>query len=217
MQPLPGNRSCARSAGARDRSRGHRCPSAAFARWERPTFSPVVLLEALCFVLLMCSAAYSQAAIDQGRIRGTVTDSSNGQPIPYANVTLRGTSLGASTNSSGFYHISSVPPGTYVMMISQVGYRIKEHTVTVRENQIAQIDIQLSATVIEKEEMLVVGERPARPNEANLGLQKISTKEIAMVPPGVESDIFRALRSNPGVATTSDVSARYYVRGGGSD
>jgi hypothetical protein len=165
----------------------------------------------------MCSAAYSQAAIDQGRIRGTVTDSSNGQPIPYANVTLRGTSLGASTNSSGFYHISSVPPGTYVMMISQVGYRIKEHTVTVRENQIAQIDIQLSATVIEKEEMLVVGERPARPNEANLGLQKISTKEIAMVPPGVESDIFRALRSNPGVATTSDVSARYYVRGGGSD
>ncbi len=33
----------------------------------------------------------------------------------------------------------------------------------------------------------------------------------------MEPDIFRALETNPGVATTSDVSARYYVRGGGSD
>ena len=154
---------------------------------------------------------------DQGRVRGTVTDSSNGQPIPYANVVLKGTSLGSSTNSAGFYHILSVPPGTYVLVVSQVGYHTKELTVAVRENQITQTDIQLSLAVIEKGEILIVGERPARPNEANLGLTRISTKEIAMVPPGVEADIFKALQSSPGVTTTSDVSARYYVRGGGSD
>ena len=175
------------------------------------------ILTLLLLLLASNGFAFSRPSIDQGRIRGTVTDSSNGQPISYANVTLRGTSLGASANSSGFYHISSVPPGTYVLVVSQVGYRVREHTVTVRENQIAQVDIQLTATVIEKEEMLVVGEKSARPNEANLGLQKISTKEIAMVPAGAEADIFRALQTNPGVATTSDVSARYYVRGGGSD
>jgi len=171
----------------------------------------------LLLLVAIHSFSFSRAAIDQGRVRGTVTDSSNGQPIPYANLVLKGTSLGSSTNSSGFYHISSVPPGTYVLMVSQVGYHTKELAVAVRENQITQTDIQLSPAVIETEEMLIVGERPARPNEANLGLQRISTKEIAMVPPGVEADIFRALQSSPGVTTTSDVSARYYVRGGGSD
>ena len=189
---------------------------------HRFTLSGLVGLSTrVCSLLLLVVAvsfsSFSFAMTDHARIRGTVTDSSNGQPIPYANVMLRGTSLGCSANSSGFYHISSIPPGTYVMVISQVGYRTTELTVTVSENQIAQIDVQLSATIIEREEMLVVGERPVRPNEANLGLQKISTKEIAMVPPGVEPDVFRALQSTPGVATTSDVSARYYVRGGGSD
>ncbi len=130
----------------------------------------------LCLIMLPCHQALSRASLDQGRVRGTVTDSSNGQPIPYANVVVKGTTLGASTNSSGFYHISAVPPGTYTLVISQVGYRTKEHTVTVHENQIAQIDVQLSAMVIEKEEMLVVGEKPARPNEANLGLQKNLSK-----------------------------------------
>jgi hypothetical protein len=193
------------------------CSSIAFARRGRSSFFIGARIELLCCFFLICTAAYPQASVDQGRVRGTVTDSTNGQPIPYANVVLKGTSLGASTNSSGFYHISSIPPGTYVLIISQVGYRTKERSLTVRENQIVQLDVQLVATVIEKEEMLVLGERPVRRNEADLGLQKISAKEIAMVPPGAEADIFRALQTNPGVATTSDVSARYYVRGGGSD
>ena len=170
-----------------------------------------------CIFFSVISSPESIGAPDLGRVRGTVTDSTNGQPIPYANVTLKGTSLGASSNSAGFYHISAVPPGTYTLLISQVGYRTKEVPVVVRENQILQVDIQLTSTIIEKEEMIVVGERPVRKNEANLGSQKISTKELGLVPPGVEADIFRALQSNPGVSTTSDVSARYYVRGGGSD
>lgn len=177
-------------------------------------------LRGLCFLFLICSlltVAWSQGSIGPGRVRGTVVDSTNGQPIPSANVVLQGTSMGASTNSAGFYHISSVPGGTYTLVVSQVGFRTKYTPVVVRENQITQVNVELFPTVIEKEEMLVVAEKPKRVNEANLGVQKISTKEIALVPAGVEPDIFRALQSSPGVTTTSDVSARYYVRGGGSD
>lgn len=177
----------------------------------------LLLLLSASLLHLMASSSWSRAALDPGRVRGTVTDSTTGQPIPYANVVVSGTSLGASTNSEGFYHISSVIPGTYDLLVSQVGYHTKRVTVTIREREITQVDIHLSPTVIEQQEMLIVGEKPARPNEANLGLQKISAKEIALVPAGVEPDIFRALQSNPGIATTSDVSARYYVRGGGSD
>ena len=182
-------------------------------RWS----SLVVLCGLLLLVLFAVTPLWPQVTTGPGRVRSTVTDSTNGQPIPSANVVLQGTSLGASTNSSGFYHISSVPGGTYTLVVSQVGYRTKNVVVTIQENEILQVNVNLFPTVIEKEEMLIVGERPKRVNEANLGVQKISSKEIALVPAGVEPDIFRALQTNPGVATTSDVSARYYVRGGGSD
>ena len=185
--------------------------------WTNLLSRLVAVYVLLLLILSAMTPLWSQATIGPGRVRGTVTDSTNGQPIPSANVVLQGTSLGASTNSAGFYHISSVPGGTYTLVVSQVGYRTKHVVVTVQESEILQINVTLFPTVIEKEEMLVVGEKPKRVNEANLGVQKISTKEIALVPAGVEPDIFRALQTNPGVATTSDVSARYYVRGGGSD
>ena len=171
----------------------------------------------MLLLVLAVSPVLSRATPGPGRVRGTVTDTTNGQPIPSANVVLRGTSLGASTNSAGFYHISSVPGGTYTLVVSQVGYRTKSVIVTIHADEILQVNIDLIPSVIEKEEMLIVGEKPQRVNEANLGMQKISMKEIALVPAGVEPDIFRALQSSPGVTTTSDVSARYYVRGGGSD
>ncbi len=180
-------------------------------------FCFVTVFVLMILILSALTPLWPQASMGPGRVRGTVTDSTNGQPIPSANVVLQGTSIGASTNSAGFYHISSVPGGTYTLVVSQVGYRTKNIVVIIRASEILQVNVDLFPTVIQKEEMLVVGEKPKRVNEANLGVQKISTKEISLVPAGVEPDIFRALQTNPGVATTSDVSARYYVRGGGSD
>jgi hypothetical protein len=64
---------------------------------------------------------------------------------------------------------------------------------------------------------VVIGQQPSRPHEADLGLKKLSLQDIKMLPKGVEADLFRVLQLLPGVSTTSDVSSRYYVRGGGSD
>ncbi len=152
-----------------------------------------------------------------GRIRGTITDSTTGQPLAYTNVLLQGTQLGGVTNSEGFYHIAAVPPGNYVLVISHLGYETRVVPVSVWEDLITTADVLLIPTEIKAQEMIVQGERPRHLDDSNLKMAKITAQEVSMVPAGAEADIFRALQTSPGVGATSDVSARYYVRGGASD
>lgn len=51
-------------------------------------------------------------------LRGRVTDSASGRPVPNAMVTLRGTTLGDSTSASGDFAIADVLPGEYLVEVS---------------------------------------------------------------------------------------------------
>ena len=54
------------------------------------------------------------------KIEGKVTDE-NGSAIPFANVLVEGTRLGATANLSGEFVIINVPPGTYTLAASAIG------------------------------------------------------------------------------------------------
>ncbi len=70
--------------------------------------------------LLPLSAAAQQAL---PVIAGTVLSSEDRQALAGANVFLEGTILGAATKPDGSFTISSVPPGTYSLVISIIGYK----------------------------------------------------------------------------------------------
>jgi hypothetical protein len=124
---------------------------------------------------------------------------------------------GASSDLNGNFTITGVPPGTYTVLISYVGYKKDSVQVIIVPNKVTQVAFNLSPISIQLEAVEMVGERTARPNETNLGLQKMTIRELELLPKGVETDIFRSLQFIPGVQSTGDVSARYFVRGGGSD
>lgn len=157
------------------------------------------------------------SAQSQGSLRGIVTDSLSGEIIPYANVTIKSTKLGASTNSSGYYFIPSVPAGKRTVLFSYIGYIKKEVEIEIKSGVINELNLKLSRSSVNINEVTIVGERNARENETDLGLEKISVKDIELQPVGAEADIFRVIQNNPGVNTTGDATAKYYVRGGGSD
>src|SRR3972149_3018371 len=58
-----------------------------------------------------------------GKITGTVTDKKTGEPLPGANIVVLETTLGTTTDLDGRYTILEVPPGTYDVQISFVGYQ----------------------------------------------------------------------------------------------
>jgi len=79
-----------------------------------------------------------------GKIAGRVTDAKTGEGIPFANVIIEGTTLGAATNLEGYYTIINVPPGVYTLRASVVGYETKVVTnVRVNIDLTTRIDFEL--------------------------------------------------------------------------
>ena len=63
-------------------------------------------------------------------ISGKIT-AKNGNEIPYANVYLKQTKMGTSTNENGFYELKNVPKDTYTLIVSSIGYQTKSIKINV--------------------------------------------------------------------------------------
>ena len=79
------------------------------------------------------------------------------------------------------------------------------------------MQIKLVPSGVDLQAVEKVGERIVRKNETDISLDRIAVRQLEALPQGVETDVFRSIKLMPGVQSTSDVSAQYYVRGGGSD
>ncbi len=77
------------------------------------------LFFAVMILCLFCSMALFAATT--GKLAGRVTDSM-GRPLAYANVILQGTQIGAQTKENGSFIIINVPPGTYNVIFTAIGY-----------------------------------------------------------------------------------------------
>ena len=157
-------------------------------------------------------------AQNKGTLRGIVTDSTTGEVLPFGNVLIQELNTGASTDARGYFFIPAITAGhTYTLVISYVGYVTKKERIFISPNKITDINVKLVPTSIMMQPVEKIGKRTVRKNETDLGLQRLSIHSIEMLPHGVEADLFRSLRYIPGVQSTGDVSARYYVRGSPSN
>ena len=70
----------------------------------------------ILFLCLFCMISFSLAGIT-GKIAGKVTDAESGEPIPWVNVFIEGTNLGAATDLNGEYFIINVSPGFHTVTV----------------------------------------------------------------------------------------------------
>ena len=106
------------------------------------------MLKRLLFTLCIVLASWSLALAQQGRLKGVITDKDTGEPVAFANVVLEngGTQVGgASTDFDGNYDINPIPPGTYDLRATFVGYNtFLMKGVVISGNKITFQDIQMS-------------------------------------------------------------------------
>ncbi len=136
-----------------------------------------------CLLLTLVLMAAAAMAGTTGKIRGLVKDKRTGEPLIGANVRVEGTSLGAATDFEGNYTILNVPPGEYTLTVSMVGYaqtRISE--VRVKIDLTTTIDVELSETVIEGQEVVVVAERPLVTKDLTATTAVVGREELAVLP-----------------------------------
>lgn len=106
------------------------------------------MLKKLLFLLCIVLTSWSLALAQQGRLKGVIKDKDTGEPIPFANVVLEngGTQVGgASSDFDGNYDINPIPPGTYDLKATFVGYNtFVMKGVVIPGNKITFQDINLS-------------------------------------------------------------------------
>lgn len=169
----------------------------------------------ILIILFPAKQIYSQ---EYGKLRGFVVDSTSGEALVFCNVFIEELNTGASTNERGLFLINSIPANQeYEIVVSYVGYKSQNITVYINPDEITEIKIELLPLSIELQTVEKVGRKIIRENSTDLSLERISVKELEILPKGIETDIMRSLQYIPGVSATGDVTARYYVRGGGGD
>ena len=133
---------------------------------------------------------------------GRVTDAESGEAMPFVNVALMRPAdtvfmRGATTNEQGFFGITDVDTGSYLMQVSFVGYQTYTESLSVHEQMMQrEIKLQRGTTL---QEVKVTAERPlyAMDGEKNM----YNTKEDASIQTGTASD---ALQNAPGVEVDAE-------------
>lgn len=119
------------------------------------------------FTLLLSLLAIAQfhAQVGQGALKGTVTDES-GTGVPFANIALKmnqNLASGTATDFDGNFEMKPIPPGTYTVEITSLGYAPVQITnVRISSDKTTFLDkksTQLTSAVVQLETFLMVENR----------------------------------------------------------
>ena len=176
--------------------------------------------------MLLCVAISSISALSPMEVygqevvtlSGLVKESESGETLPYASVTIAGTSIGAATNLDGHFTLFDVPAGAHTLRVSYLGFIPFEMEVETSEAIGTQIVIELVSATAELDEVVVVSDRYQMMKSAERISQiTVSPKDLAVLPNVGEVDIFRSLQLLPGISATNEGSSGLFVRGGTPD
>lgn len=90
-------------------------------------------------------------------LRGVVTDSQSGSPLPGVSVSVAGTTQGISTDGNGNYSLS-LSSGSYRIQFSFVGFETQTRQVTIGNNDVT-LNIALQEDVQSLADVVVIGSR----------------------------------------------------------
>ena len=134
----------------------------------------------LTFLFFLHNVTFAQT----GKITGRVVDGTTNEPLPFVNVLIIGTNVGAATDIDGYYTIIGVRPGTYSMKASAIGYNsVTSTNVKVSIDLTTKVDFQLFETSVElKEEVVVIAKKPLVTKDLTSTTAIISSDEIKLLP-----------------------------------
>ena len=88
-------------------------------------------------LLLLAINAFAQKN-EYGSIKGVVS-TSDGKPAGSVTVAIKNTKIGTITNDDGSFEFKKIKPGTYVIILSFVGFESKEISIDVKAGEEAAI------------------------------------------------------------------------------
>lgn len=144
----------------------------------------------------------------KSKIKGIVTDTKTNEPLIGVNVSVQNTTLGTSTDTSGFYELE-LETGEQIIVFSYVGYEDKIETVLIKNNELKILNV----TVGENDNILNTVVVSGSKFEKKLSEEIVSMDVIKPVffEKQNATDLGASIKRNPGITI---VDGQINIRGG---
>lgn len=155
------------------------------------------------------------ASVAQGTVKGFISSKETGEPVMFASVSLEGTNYGVSTDITGFYSLSKIPPGIYTIVVSSIEFENTKLEVEIINNKVLTKNFLLESGVIELESAEISADREEQLNTVKMSVETIRPADLKRIPSfGGQADLVQALQVMPGFVSTGDQGGQLYIRGG---
>lgn len=107
--------------------------------------------------ILLLSVASITFAQQTGSIVGKLTDKDyNNEPLPFANVIIKDTATGTTSDFDGLYALENLEVGTYTIVYSFVGYESVEiDNIAVEANKVTTVNVPMGASAAALDEVVI--------------------------------------------------------------
>ncbi len=141
--------------------------------------------------------------IAQGQIIGKAIDARSGAPLPNANVQILGTIYGSASDRDGNFSVERIPPGTYSIQVSMIGYRNQiKKGVEIKAGETVHIIFALEPAPISFEPIVITASKTRqRLDQVPVSLSIVSAEDIKRRSP---TDLIGALETTSGVHFVGD-------------
>jgi hypothetical protein len=149
-------------------------------------------------------------------LSGKVIDSNNNETLIGVLVEIPVLKFSTFTNEYGFFSLT-VPPGSYAIQASTIGYETKNIQISIQENSKITIEIAANAKELAA---VVVSKNPSRINihKPEMSVNKIAISTLKKMPAILgEIDILKSITTLPGVTNAGEGQSGFNVRGGAAD
>lgn len=165
-------------------------------------------------MLIVCMIFTINTNAQSGKVAGTVLDGEFSEPLSFANIIVKNTTTGTTSDFDGKYDIE-LEEGTYTLVFSFVGYETKEISdIVVKSNAVLMIDVTLNTNSLET--VIITTTLNRNTENAVLDFQKKSVTLLdglsaQSIKNTGASNLASAVKSIPGVSIQD---GKYvYVRG----
>jgi hypothetical protein len=141
-------------------------------------------------------------------VSGKVVDG-KGVPLYLVHVKIEGTSVGDVTNEEGYFTLQSDLSEPFILLVSMLSYEKERLKLDPNSDQLTDLKVTLREDMISMEDLQVTGSAFTSGDSKGVTLSPIEV----VTTPGSAADIFRAMKTFPGVAHVDEGSG-LFVRGG---
>lgn len=113
----------------------------------------------ILFGLTLSANPFLDLKKTDANIIGHVVDKKTGDHLPFINVSLKGTTIGTTTDATGHYFLKNLPEGKFTIEAKFVGYETEQKEIVLEKGKTLEINFELTESNISLNEVVVSANR----------------------------------------------------------